>query len=659
MKKLFTILFTILGISSISYSQSVVTYAGTAQVSGFSYNRTDRLSAKLNKPYDMAFDSKGNMWISEFGNHTITMIRASDQKAMIRVGKAGVSGFINGDDTLAKFSSPKGIAIGPNDEIYVADCGNHVIRRISPYINDSTPQTVTVFAGKYDSLGSNYSTYPGFANGTAKVAQFNSPTDLIVDQSGNVYVSDYSNHIIRKVTSAGVVSTFAGQPGVSGNTNGDAITQAKFKYPIGLFLYKGDIIVSDYGNKKARIISSGNVSNESVIYLIMTGPQELIFRNDGITRTYYYTESNAIKFGYHDKLSSGGGTYAGEEFTKGFVNGSLTNSRFNNVKGLCYGPDSMIYIADQDNHIIRKINNCLSFQPEVTVTGNLKFCKGDSVILSSKDNYTSFLWSTSETTRDIVIKETKTITLTAYNAAGCQGTSKSIQITVLQPDLKITGKTVFCKGDSTILSTTYDYDTYVWSNGKKTKTISVKDSGEYSVILSYGSHCVQTSDTIKITVNQLPVKPTITVTGYSLTSSPSSSYQWYKDNKAITSATNQTYTATQSGDYFVEHTNASGCKNRSDVTKIKITSILNITNNDLKIYPNPSSDVIYLIFDIPVIDANISLTDMRGIQVYNEFKHGKNDLITINLSSLNLRKGVYLLRIGSLLNSFTKSIFYK
>src|SRR5947208_14357610 len=140
----------------------------------------------------------------------------------------------DGTNRFARFNYPGGIARDLNGNIFIADIANNTIRRITP------DGLVTTFAGLAGTSGTN--------DGAANVARFNSPNGLTVDLSGNVYVADTSNHTVRKITPAGMVTTVAGLPGVSGTQNGVG-TAARFNTPVGLSTdAAGNIYVADTGN---------------------------------------------------------------------------------------------------------------------------------------------------------------------------------------------------------------------------------------------------------------------------------------------------------------------------------------------------------------------------------------------------------------------------
>ena len=155
---------------------------------------------------------------------------------------SGSSGSADGTGTAASFYFPAGVAVDSSDNIYVADTFNNLIRKIT------SAGVVTTLAGTAGSSGS--------ADGTGTAATFNYPAGVAVDSSGNVYVADKDNHLIRKITSAGVVTTLAGTAGSSGSANGNG-TAATFNYPAGVAVDSSDnVYVAGNANPLIRKIST-------------------------------------------------------------------------------------------------------------------------------------------------------------------------------------------------------------------------------------------------------------------------------------------------------------------------------------------------------------------------------------------------------------------
>ena len=225
-------------IRKITPAGVVSTFAGSGNAGSANGTGT---SASFSKPHDIAIDQSGNVYVADHDNHLIRKITSAG--VVSTFAGSGSSGSANGTGTSASFNGPSGIAIGPNGNIFVTDKGNHLIRKIT------SAGVVSTFAGS----GS-----PGSANGTGTSASFRTPYNLNCDLSGNVYVADHDNHLIRKITSAGVVSTFAGS-GNAGSANGTG-TSASFNNPRDIdFDASGNIYVCDKTNHLIRKITSAGV----------------------------------------------------------------------------------------------------------------------------------------------------------------------------------------------------------------------------------------------------------------------------------------------------------------------------------------------------------------------------------------------------------------
>ena len=172
-------------------------------------------SIRFNNPQGVAVDGNGNVYVADTGNHTIRKIMP-DGVATIVAGSPGISGSTDGIGNGARFNEPNGVAVDINGNLYVVDTGNHTIRKITP------AGVVTTIAGSPGVSGS--------TDGPGRFARFNSPRGLAVDGNGNVYVVDQWNHTIRKISPAGDVITFAGSPGISGSADGNG-NDARFDLP--------------------------------------------------------------------------------------------------------------------------------------------------------------------------------------------------------------------------------------------------------------------------------------------------------------------------------------------------------------------------------------------------------------------------------------------
>ncbi|MGZ3999519.1 MAG: NHL domain-containing protein, partial [Mucilaginibacter sp.] len=208
-------------------------------------------------------------------------------------GSTNNAGYADGQGAAALFNGPGEMAVDGSGNIYVADENNNVIRKVTP------AGVVTTFAG----TGAR-----GSADGTLTTATFDQPTGLVFDGAGNLYVSDFNSNIIRKITPSGFVSTFAGTANQSGKTDGTGAA-ARFWGPGYLVTdLTGNIYVSDFNNNMIRQIT-------------LTGT-----------------------------VSTVAGTGAA-----GLTNGNAAIATFNGPQGMAFDVSGDLYVADQNNYVVRKI----------------------------------------------------------------------------------------------------------------------------------------------------------------------------------------------------------------------------------------------------------------------------------------------------------------
>ena len=329
----------------------VTTLAGTAGSSG-STNGTGS-AARFSFPTGVAVDGSGNVYVAD-SNHTIRKVTSAGVVSTL-AGSAGSSWSTDGSGSAARFNNPFGVAVDGSGNVYVSDRSNHTIRRLIPAIVLSTSAGTATISGNVD--------------GTGSAARFNAPAGIAADGSGNLYVADTINHTIRKVTPAGEVTTLAGSAGISGSTDFWSGPSARFYSPRGLAVDKwGRIIVADTDNSTIRIItgSSGQVSTlagQARTYGFQngTGSLALFYRPSGVAvdsegNVYVADQGNhAIRkitpAGVVTTLA-GWPSYGGN----GSADGTGSSARFNSPSGVALDSSGNIYVADRDNHTIRKVN---------------------------------------------------------------------------------------------------------------------------------------------------------------------------------------------------------------------------------------------------------------------------------------------------------------
>ncbi len=304
-------------------------------------------AVRFNHPFGLAVDANGNLYIADEGNN---VIRKMDTTGLVSTfaGVGGVKGSANGLDGLATFNKPFGVATDAAGNVYVADAGNNQIRMVG-----AATGTVSIFAG----------TGVAGASNTADSVSFNSPLGVAVDGSGNVYVADYENNLVRKITQGGVVSTLAGS-GAKGAHDG-LDTAATFNLPESLAVDAvGNVYVADNGNNLIRKVTpAGQVStfagngqsgrNDGTgAAASFNSPFGIAIDADG---NLYVADSgnNMIR-----KITPGGTvtTIAGSG-SRGANDGTGSAASFNTPAGIAVDKSGNIYVADENNNLIRKITH--------------------------------------------------------------------------------------------------------------------------------------------------------------------------------------------------------------------------------------------------------------------------------------------------------------
>lgn len=225
-------------IRKIAPNGTVTTFAGTGSPGSADGTGT---AASFYHPVGMCIDASGNIYIADEDNNMIRKMTPAGVVTTV-AGQTG-AGYVDGAASVAKFNLPCGVAVDAAGNLYVADNNNNRIRKITP------SGTVSTFAG---------SGTAAYADGQGTAASFNQPFSVTIDASGNLYVADRYNHRIRKITSGGLVSTLAGS-GTLGYAEGTG-TAAMFNYPTTVTVDKlGNVYVADYHNNRVRKVTSGGV----------------------------------------------------------------------------------------------------------------------------------------------------------------------------------------------------------------------------------------------------------------------------------------------------------------------------------------------------------------------------------------------------------------
>ena len=331
-------------------SGQVTTMAGAPGVTG----SVDGIgtSARFNRPRSLTVDGSGNVFVADTSNSTIRKI-APDSTVTTFAGVAGSQGSVDGTGTAALFSFPSGLATDSAGNIYDAEAGSNTIRKITPAGVVTTVAGLALASGSIDDVGS--------------AARFNSPQDVTVDSAGNIYVADTDSCTIRKVTSAGVVTTIAGTSRLKGSTDSKGV-QALFNFPTGVSVDRnGNLFVADTSNNTVRKIApdttvttvAGRASNAGYLDGDVGIAQ---FNNPaGIavdhSRNLYVADggNNTIRLiaASSHKVSA----YAGSGLpgSGGYGDGAPRAARFTSPNALALDPAGNLYVADAGNDLIRVI----------------------------------------------------------------------------------------------------------------------------------------------------------------------------------------------------------------------------------------------------------------------------------------------------------------
>lgn len=416
-------------IRKISPTGVVTTFAGSGLAGSTDATGT---SASFNRPYSLCLDAAGNIYVGELFNYKIRKITPAG--VVTTFAGSGVSGSTNATGIGASFNYPNGLCMDALGNMYVADYFNNTIRKITPL------GVVTTFAG---------SGVAGSTDAVGLAASFDGPSGICIDGSGNLYVSDFVNNKIRKITPAGSVSTFAGS-GLIGSTDATGIA-ASFNGPGGICAdVSGNLYVSDTYNHKIRQISPAGV----VTTLAGTG-------------------------------------------MAGATDATVTLASFDHPIGVYKDAANNLFVGDPYNHKIRKIGNCTApnSATNTTANGHDVICAGQSTTLSVAGNglinwYTSSAGGLSVATgTNLIISNTLTAGIYTYYSEVTTCTSSinrtAISLTVNPTPIITVNSGSICLGNPFVLIPGGAI-TYTYSSGSQTVTPSINSNYTVSGTNAFG-----------------------------------------------------------------------------------------------------------------------------------------------------------------------------
>ena len=373
-KKTFLIIVLGLGLdscfSALAQGQVISTVAGGGAV-GFLGEGGPATLANLGGPDAIALDSAGNIYIADPGNSLVRKVNVST--GIISTVAGSTTFGYSGDGapaTLAAMNFPSGVAVDSQNNVYISDYYNNVVRKVA-----ASTGIISTFAGT--GTGSYFGD-----SGPANLAHLLNPVGLAFDVQGNLYIADSDNSVVRKVDLAGIITTVAGS-GPSYGEGGPA-TLAKMKSPEGLVLdAQGNLYIADNGDFVAR-----RVDKVTGFITTVAGSMGVTgFSGDGgpATQAVFSQEIDGLAVG------CGGILYITDDFNHriravspatGFVNtvfgtgvagdsgdgGSPVTAQFSHPEGLVFDGTGDLYIADYDFSVVRKITALCSLTPTPTAT---------------------------------------------------------------------------------------------------------------------------------------------------------------------------------------------------------------------------------------------------------------------------------------------------
>ncbi len=222
-------------------------------------------------------------------------------------------------------------------------------------------------------------------------------------------------------------------------------------------------------------------------------------------------------------------------------------------------------------------------QAQLSVSGPTTFCQGGDVTISAPLGFSNYVWNTGETARSIVVRTTGNYWCVVTDANGCSNRSDTVRVNVFPsalPIVTISGPLTFCEGGSVTLTAPAGFSGYLWSNGATTQSVTVTESGSYTVSVSDGNGCTGTSTEVDVTVYAKPT-PTLTVvngtfcTGDSATvSAPAGyvNYTWVSQN-GVSYGTSRSIVVKASDDIFCQVVDVNGCAGVSDTVKLTMNRV--------------------------------------------------------------------------------------
>lgn len=640
MKKLILSL-TAASVVALSSAQSVSTVAGIQGNTGFMPYNGSVSSVPTPGVYGIAVDTSGYIYFADNTNHRISIFLPGNaiynKCGAIGDPTLGGASYIDGNGSVARFNQPSGMVVDNNNTLYVCDYNNNTIRKMDILGSVSQALSVGPFAGEAAGVNSG----GDYVDGTGTAARFNGPVDITMDASGNFYVADNWNEVIRKITPAGVVTTLCGSAGQNGDVDGTG-SAARFNNILAVEMLDNTfLLVADAYNNKIRKVNvntgevttfagNGNTGNVdgSAANAEFNAPSGLAVDAFG---NVYVSEGGGSQSNVIRRISTTGQvtTLAGAyQSGTNYQDGPGTDARFYKPAHMVFNYDkSILYVADFGNNVIRAID----MKPIARFTGaptNTNTGVPVQLTDNSFGNPTSWNWEitpstgftlengTSLTSQNPQLKfttaNTYTVKLTVTNPWGNADTTRNNYLNISNINTTDPPVADFVASDSNI--NVNDIVTFT------DKSANIPNQWDWTIIPN--THQFVNSTT-KASQN-----PQVQFTGIGAYT-------------VILKATNN---------------NGDNAKTKANYIKVQPLGVEQIEFNALlNVYPNPNNGTFTVQFDESFQHTGLSVVvyDMNGREIRN--LNMENNMLEIS----GLNSGIYLVRVSDGDHTYNQKVVVK
>ena len=489
----------------------ITTIAGNGTY-GFTGDGGAATSAEITSPYSVATDKQGNLYIADNYNNRIRKVSVSGIITTIAGnGTAGYTGD-GGQATAAELKYPQAIAFDNNGNIFIADSYNNRIRKIN------TAGIISTYAGN-GTLG-----YSG-DGGPATAAKLHYPSGMALDGVGNLYFAEPNNHAIRMINTSGIITTIAGTGTAGYSGNAGLATAAMLNYPQNVVIDNyGNMFISDVNNNCIRKINTMGIistyaGTDTAGYTGNGGQAGLadinvgwvaIDKQSNIYLVEQYT-NDVRKIDNTGIISLVAGNLTGGYSGDG---GPAVLAQLKQPSAVCLDTMGNIYIADNSNYAVRKISTCQN-PINIQVNGSNTICNGNSITLqASGGNGSTYSWNySSVTTNTIGLLPTNSTTYPIICTSGGCITQKHVAVNVIPFTLNVSGNESICTSTTTTLTASGSSTSYTWMPGNINTAADVISPTANTIYTVTGANatCMQTHT---IAVYIYPCNTPTTCTGY-------------------------------------------------------------------------------------------------------------------------------------------------